>query len=261
VTAVPFCATMESLFSYTAPPSPCGYLPDQRWSLEYEVVGALSPAEYMARLRQGWRRFGPMLFRPRCRDCRACQSLRVLVSRFRPSRSQRRACKANEAKVRMVIGEPAVTRAKLSLYDRYHAFQTLAKGWPEHPARDASSYAQSFVHNPFAVQEWSYYLGSALVGVGYVDVLPEGLSAIYFFYDPAQRGLSLGTWNVLRLIEEAAARGLPHLYLGYYVAGCPSLSYKANFVPTLILGPDGRWGAFRSGMGRPIFNQPGAPAD
>jgi arginine-tRNA-protein transferase len=236
---------MESLFHYVAPPSRCGYLPDQQWSLEYEVFGAISAAEYGERLRQGWRRFGSMLFRPGCRNCQACQSLRVIAKKFRPNRSQVRACKANVGAVRLVIGAPAVTRAKLTLYDRYHAYQVIAKQWPEHPARDAGSYAQSFVHNPFATEEWCYYLGDLLIGVGYVDALREGLSAIYFFYDPAQRHRSLGTWNVVRLIEVTLARGLPHLYLGYYVADAPSLSYKANFKPNQILGADGQWRDFQ----------------
>jgi arginyl-tRNA--protein-N-Asp/Glu arginylyltransferase len=236
---------MESMFHYVAPPSRCGYLPTEQWSLEYEVFSAITAAEYQERLRQGWRRFGSMLFRPRCRACRACQSLRVVVDRFRADRSQRRARKANESRLKLVIGAPAVTRAKLTLYDRYHAFQASAKHWPHHPARDVASYEHAFVLNPFVTEEWCYFLDDALIGVGYVDVLSAGLSAIYFFYEPDQRRYSLGTWNVLRLIEDAAARGLPHLYLGYYVTGCASLSYKANFVPNQVLWPDGHWHDFR----------------
>src|SRR5437870_4287166 len=156
---------MESLFRYVAPPSQCGYLPDQLWSLEYEVVGELSTGEYMDRMRNGWRRFGTMLFRPRCQGCRACRSLRVLVEQFRPNRSQRRTRKLNEGAVELVIGRPTVTRAKLNLYDRYHSFQAVVKDWPEHPAKDAASYAHSFVHNPFATEEWCYYLGGVLIGV------------------------------------------------------------------------------------------------
>lgn len=236
---------MESLFKYVAPPSRCGYLPDEEWTLEYEVVGRLGTAEYMNRLQSGWRRFGTMLFHPVCASCQKCKSLRVLVDRFRPNRSQRRAEKFNAGQVELRIGKPAVTRPKLELYDRYHEFQSINKGWPEHPLKDGSSYAHSFVENPFSTEEWCFYLQGRLVGVGYVDDLPEGLSAIYFFYDPALRRLSLGTWNVLCLIHECARRGLPHLYLGYYVAGCSSLEYKGRFVPNEILGPDGRWVEFR----------------
>jgi arginine-tRNA-protein transferase len=237
---------MESLFRFIASPSQCGYLPDRLWSLEYEMVGRITPAEYMERMRAGWRRFGATLFRPRCASCRECRSLRVVASAFRPDRSQRRAARANAGQVEVRIGRPSVTAAKLSLYDRYHAHQADSKGWPQHPARDADSYAQSFVENPLRTEEWCYYLDGRLVGVGYVDDLPQGLSAIYFYYDPDESHRSLGTFNVLNVIEQAAARGLPHAYLGYFVSDCPSMQYKARFTPNQILGADGAWHDFRS---------------
>ncbi len=236
---------MEILLQYQAPPSTCGYLPDRLWSLEYEMVGAMGPGEYEERLVAGWRRFGNMLFRPRCTGCRACQSLRVVVGEFRPRRRQRRVRKLNENTIELRIGKPSVSRQKLDLYDRYHAFQTLYKGWPEHPAKDAESYGDSFVHNPFRTEEWCYYFKDRLVGVGYVDSLPASMSAIYFFYDPEFRGRSLGTWNVLCMLDEAARRKMPFVYLGYFVTDCQSLAYKADFVPNQIRGTDGIWRDFR----------------
>jgi arginine-tRNA-protein transferase len=143
------------------------------------------------------------------------------------------------------MGAPSVSRARLKLYDRYHAFQSAHKGWPDHPAKDEFSYAESFVNNPFRTEEWCYLLDSRLVGVSYVDALPGGLSAIYFYYEPELRHLSLGTWNVLKVIEQTAERGLPHAYLGYFVAGCRSMSYKARYVPNQIRGVDGQWRDFR----------------
>jgi arginine-tRNA-protein transferase len=239
---------MESLFHYVAAPSPCSYLPDRDWSLEYEYVRSMTRDEYLRRMLDNWRRFGGMLFRPACQSCTACRALRVCVDRFRPGRAQRRVRRANEKEITLRIGEPKVTRDKLDLYDRYHAHQSDAKGWPQHPAKDAASYAESFVHHPFPVEEWCYYLGERLVGVGYVDYLPvsgdRGLSAIYFFYDPEERPRSLGTWNVLRLIEEADRRGLPYLYLGYYVEGSASMQYKKNFTPNQMRDSDGVWRPF-----------------
>jgi arginine-tRNA-protein transferase len=247
---------METLFRYVASPSPCGYLPEQEWSLEYEYVSEMTAAEYLQRMVEGWRRFGNMLFRPACQSCRACQSVRVKAQEFRPNRSQRRVRKANEGVVELRIGKPKVTAAKLALYDQYHAYQTLVKGWPEHPPKEAGGYADSFVYHPFPVEEWCYYLDGHLVGVGYVDHLPEatpalvkqrivGLSAIYFFYDPDERQRSLGTWNVLAMIEEAVKRGLPYVYLGYYVAGCSSMEYKPGFVPNELRREDGVWRMYR----------------
>ena len=166
------------------------------------------------------------------------------MARFRPNRSQRRNRNLNQRQVRLTIGQPSLTRQKLDLYDRYHAFQTEAKGWPDHGPKDADDYRDTFTANPVPVEEWQYTLAGRLVGVGYVDRLPEGLSAIYFFYDPAERHRGLGTWNVLSVIERAAAFRLPYVYLGYHVPGSASLEYKANFAPNETLGPDGVWRPF-----------------
>ncbi len=232
---------MESLFRYTAPPSACGYLPNERWSLEYEMVANISAAEYTQRLEQGWRRFGAMLFRPQCAACQACQSLRVDVARFRPNRSQSRAWNVNSQEIEVRVGPPRVSRARLDLYDRFHDFQTDHRNWPLHPDKDAASYSESFVHNPEFTEEWDFYLEERLVGVGYADRLASSMSAIYFFYDPDLRDRSLGTFNVLCLLEECKRRNLTHLYLGYFVAGCRSLAYKANFKPNQVRSADGEW--------------------
>jgi leucyl-tRNA---protein transferase len=235
---------MESLFRYTAPPSSCGYLPQERWSLEYEMVANISAAEYTQRLEQGWRRFGAMLFRPQCVTCQACQSLRVDVLRFRPNRSQRRAWSGNFETIEVRIGPPRVSRARLDLYDRFHDFQTDHRNWPLHPNKDAASFNESFVHNPAFTEEWCFYLEDRLVGVGYADRLANSMSAIYFFYDPDLRDRSLGTFNVLCLLQECRRQNLTHLYLGYYVTGCRSLEYKGNFKPNQVRHPDGEWRDF-----------------
>jgi arginyl-tRNA--protein-N-Asp/Glu arginylyltransferase len=236
---------MLSLYTFTTDPGPCGYLPDREWSLKYDVVGELTPDEYMERLKTGWRRFGYSLFRPVCPECRMCLSLRVPVATFKPDRSQRRAFAANSGEVRLVIDEPCATREKLELYDRYHQFQHANKGWSEHGPTSAGDYIESFVDNPFPTEEWRYYRDDRLVGVGFVDAVPEGLSAIYFYYDPNERARSLGTFNVLSIIREADARDLPHVYLGYYVEGCRSLEYKARFRPNEVLERNAKWRAFQ----------------
>lgn len=237
---------MESIVRTLSPEHSCAYLPEERARIEHSWVLHMSPTEYRDAMLAGWRRFGRSLFRPRCAGCRACRSLRVDVARFRPDRSQRRARKANERDVALSIGAPTISLEKLDLYDRYHAYQAGARGWPAHGEEDPASYRESFVDNPFPTQEWCYRLDDELVGVGYVDDLPGGLSAIYFFHDPAHRPRSLGTWNILSLIDEARRRRLPHVYLGYYVADCGSLAYKARFAPNQVLDVDNRsWVDFR----------------
>jgi leucyl-tRNA---protein transferase len=229
------------MVSFLADPSACEYLPDQIWQLRYDVNERLKPAEYAVRLQRGWRRFGAAMFRPECPACRRCQSLRVPVDAFRPSRSQQRAWNANQRDVTLAIGPPTASDAHRSLYDKFHRHQSREKGWRS-PEADG---ADTFLDNPFATEEWRYTIAGRLVGVGYVDRLPQALSAIYFYYDPDERWRSLGTYNVLSILERARTVGVPHVYLGYYVEGCRSLAYKATFRPNEVLGADGSWVRFK----------------
>jgi leucyl-tRNA---protein transferase len=182
----------------------------------------------------GWRRFGFSLFKPECLTCSKCQSLRVDVNQYRPNQSQKRAWNRNEEDVRVTVGLPSVSSVKLELYDKFHKYQAGHRGWPTRAQEAAADYLESFVDNPFVTQEWCYFLGKRLIGVGYVDHLPIGLSAIYFYYDPDLRDRSLGTFNVMSVIAAAREQNLPHVYLGYYVEGCLSLEYKKKFRPNEI---------------------------
>jgi arginine-tRNA-protein transferase len=169
-----------------------------------------------------------------------CQSLRIPVDAFRPDRSQRRAWKANEGSVTVRIGAPVLTVDRLELYRRFHLHQADAKQWPMPEPENLVA----LVDNPFPTEEWSYWLGERLIGVGYVDALAGGLSAIYFYYEPAERDRSLGTFNVLSVIASARQRALSHVYLGYYIDGYGSLAYKARFRPNEVRAADGQWKPF-----------------
>jgi arginine-tRNA-protein transferase len=236
---------MKTIAHFVSLPHPCSYLHDRLAQLEYERVASMSAVEYQQRMQQGWRRFGHMIFRPVCRGCSECQSLRVLVNRFHPNRSQRRVRKLNKGVLRLEIGEPSVDREKLELYDRYHAFQSSFKDWPTQPPKDIEEYVAAFVDNPFSAHEYRYFMGDRLVAVSYVDTLPQALSAVSCYHDPELRDRSPGTWNVLSIIEQAALNSIPYVYLGYYVRGCRSLEYKAAFAPNQVRGPDGIWRGFR----------------
>ena len=197
----------------------------------------MGPDGYMRKLSEGWRRFGPVLFRPECPSCRMCQSLRVSVAAFQPNQSQRRAWKRNAGEVTIRISTPSITDEKRDLFARFHEHGQEAKAWPagSEPNLDL------FLANPFRTEEWSYHLGDRLIGVGYVDALRGGLSAIYFVHDPADARRSLGTYNVMAMIASARERGLPHVYLGYFVEGCRSLEYKGRFHPHEVLDGNRAW--------------------
>jgi arginine-tRNA-protein transferase len=230
---------MESTITFLSTLSACQYLPDRAWQLRYELVPSLRPADYMQRLQRGWRRFGWAMFRPECPSCRMCQSLRVPVATFRPNSSQRRAWKRNQAEVTLRIGAPSLSQDWLDLWARFHRHGHETKGWP----LGATDDPRMLLQNPFRTEEWTYYLGNRLIAVGYVDALTEALSAIYCYYDPTEKARSLGTFNVLSLLASARERGLPHVYLGYYVAGCRSMEYKRKFRPNEVLRSDGTWEA------------------
>ena len=232
---------MEIVARWSEPSGPCHYSAAHNCRFEYLRVAALDRDEYMALLLAGWRRFGYTVFRQNCTGPGACRSLRIDVARFRPDRSQRRTRKANEGAIDLRIGNPAVTLEKLALFDRFHAERSRSRGWSPSETGDAPEYAGRYLLNPFPTQEWCYFLGDALVGVGYVDELAGGLSAIYFIRDPIHDDRSLGTWNVLCLLERAALLDLPHVYLGYHRDGCPSLQYKGRFHPHQCLDADGHW--------------------
>ncbi|MBI4862860.1 MAG: arginyltransferase [Candidatus Riflebacteria bacterium] len=226
--------------------TPCELGPDRLSRTECQLAELVEPAECELLLEQGWRRLGPIFFRHSCPDCCGCRSLRVIVDRFRPDRSQRRAARACERIVRLVIGRPELSLEKVRLYDAFHAFRTRTRGWAAEGGGNVEQYLRSFILNPLPTQEWRYFIGGRLAAVGYVDALPRSLNAIQFFHDPDDRGLSLGTFNVLSLLDVAASRGLGHVYLGYHLASSPSLAYKAAFVPNQLYHEDGAWRDFRS---------------
>jgi arginyl-tRNA--protein-N-Asp/Glu arginylyltransferase len=217
-------------------PHPCAYLERERASLEMRVMLDVTADETDALLERGWRRFGPVYFRPACTSCSECVSLRVLVHAFAPGKSQRRAARACSS-LRRVVGPPVVDDARLDLYARWHAAREGARGWEPNP-QTRERYALEFAFPHPCAREAAFYddaAGGKLVGVGLFDETPRALSAAFFFHDPDYARLSLGTANVIALVEEARAGGKPYVYLGFRVAGCASLRYKAAFRPHELL--------------------------
>jgi arginine-tRNA-protein transferase len=223
----------------TEGPEQCQYLPDRLSTLDVQLVGRISPAEYEARMNEGWRKFGRILFRPRCAGCTECRPMRLPVELFRPDRSQRRAIQRN-ADLNVRIERPAMDSSRLELWNRYHAWQSERKGWPESSA-DPWHYSFTYVKNPIPSLEVAAYEGDRLLGVALLDVTPNSLSGIYHYYDPECTDRSLGKFLMLRSIQAAKELGKKYFYLGYYVAGCGSMEYKAGFRPCEILSIEGKW--------------------
>lgn len=210
-------------------PDACPYLPGRASSTETLLMTEVSAAALERLLEQGFRRFGPLYFRPVCASCSECVPVRVPVEGFALSKNLRRVV-ARAREVRVEVGVPRVDDERLALYRRWHALREGDRGWKP-DALDAASYQMQFAFPHPAAREYSYWLGGALVGVGIIDELPGSLSAVYCYYEPAQAALSLGTFNVLTALDRARAAGKRFVYLGYRVADCPSLRYKGRFVP------------------------------
>ena len=220
---------MRLLQHRIAGPEPCPYLPGLQSTTETLLMTGVSPDELEALLERGWRRFGPVYFRPVCKGCSECVSVRVPVDSFAPSPNLKRVLR-RAAHVRMEVGAPQVDDVRLALYRRWHASREAERGWK--PDRiGVESYAMQFCFPHPAAREFSYWEGDALVAIGIADETPRALSAVYCYHDPSRSRLSLGTLNVLRAIAYARLRGIEHVYLGYCVEGCESLRYKARFRP------------------------------
>ncbi|HSO32241.1 MAG TPA: hypothetical protein VLT33_06995 [Labilithrix sp.] len=218
------------------PPRACSYLADRDAQLEIRIQVDVSPEELEAMLERGWRRFGPVYFRPACVGCGECVTLRVDVAGFAARKSQRRAVK-NAARLRRVVSVPVADEERIDLYRRWHAQREVARGWEE-TAMDPERYAMDFAFPHPAAREVAFRDpadGDRLLGLGIFDETPHALSAVFFFWDPERAPSSLGVANVVTLVEEAREKGLPHVYLGYRVLGCPSLVYKSSYLPHELL--------------------------
>ncbi|MGE0707293.1 MAG: arginyltransferase [Planctomycetota bacterium] len=218
---------------------PCVYRPEERWALRM-LPAPRDDRRYEELLDASHRRSGWVVYKPVCRSCQACRPIRIPVERFRPSKSQRRVLRRNED-VRLEIGPPEPTREKLDLHNRFVAarfdrgdsrFETL------------ESYEEVFGASPVSTREMRYRLDGRLVGLGLIDLLPNVVSSVYFYFDPEEDRRSLGTFSALQEVELAKTTGRGFVYLGYYIDGCREMSYKARFRPCELLHPDGVWRDF-----------------
>ncbi len=224
-------------------PHPCPYLPGQIARLPFRLpLARLDRCALAARLRQGDRRQGRLLYRTECPACRACEPIRVDVTAFRPSRTQRRIFRRGEVLFTAEIGDPAASAEKLSLYRRHKLERgLLAPG----ESTSAAAYWQFLVDTCTETYEIQYRYRGALVGVAVVDRAADALSAVYCYYDPRFSRFSPGTYSILKQISLCQRWGLRYLYLGLYIAACRPMCYKAQYLPHERL-IDGEWRPFES---------------
>ena len=225
---------MQELLRFIESPRQCSYLPAEVASLEVRGIAAMSPAEAADLLARGYRRFGWQVFRPACRACSKCLSVRIPVQQFQPRASERRVL-AKNAGIRAELHNLFVSREHIALYNAYHRFMHQHRGWPPQSITP-EAYAQEFLSGASdSGKQWLYFDGDRLVGVSLMDEVPGAISLIYFFYSPDWRAASPGTFSILKQLLYAKERGLEYAYLGYWIEENASMRYKGRFRPLEIL--------------------------
>jgi arginine-tRNA-protein transferase len=213
---------------YVTAPQPCPYLEGR---MERKLFTALQGenAETLnnSLSAQGFRRSQNVLYRPSCADCASCLSARIDVSKFKPSKSQRRTLKRNVGLKRRATS-PWATEDQYDLFRTYLDSRHADGGMAD---MDVFEFAAMIEETPIRsrVIEYTDRASSELVGVCLTDVLADGVSMVYSFYSPDRPSDGLGNYIILDHIEIAREAGLPYVYLGYWVPGSQKMGYKAKF--------------------------------
>ncbi|MEP2532931.1 arginyltransferase [Shimia sp.] len=226
---------------YVTAPQPCPYLEGRMERKLFTALQGDNTTELNDALsHQGFRRSQNVLYRPSCADCCACLSARINIANFSQSKSQKRTVRRN-ADLQRRATSPWATEDQFDLFRRYLDNRHADGGMAD---MDVFEFAAMIEETPIRsrVVEYTDKHTQDLIGVSLTDMLEDGLSMVYSFYEPGLPRRSLGTYLILDHIEIAREAGLPYVYLGYWVPGSSKMGYKASFSGLEVFS-GGRWQA------------------
>ncbi|MBK1683737.1 arginyltransferase [Rhodoferax fermentans] len=227
---------------YSTAVYPCSYMEGRLARSQVAAPSeAIDAAKYDVLIQAGFRRSGSFVYRPQCDNCKACLSIRLPVSDFKPNRSQKRAW-AKHQTLTCTVMKPTFLPDHYALYKRYQKSRHPGGGMD---IDDEAQYTDFLVRSN--VRSWMVEFRETVPGqsatelkmVSIIDQLKDGLSAVYTFYSP-EPGQNYGTFNVLWQIQQARSLGLNYLYLGYWIEGCQKMNYKSCFKPYELM-QNGLW--------------------
>jgi len=227
-----------SLIFNKTPIHTCGYLPEQQATIKFIPLDQVTNQALFTQLNAaGYRRSGDFIYRPSCIHCKACTPIRIKVSDFKRSKSQKRCWNKNKDII-VTKQKSEFTKEHYALYHHYiHTRHATGGMFP--PSKE------QFTDFLCEGNKWCSFfefrlLDNTLVAVSVVDHLTHGIAPIYTFFSPTFSHRSLGSFCILWLIDYSNQHSLDYIYLGYWIKKCDKMSYKCKFCPYELL-KDGKW--------------------
>ena len=213
---------------YISAPHACPYIEPETASTvlldpEYQVDNNL----FSILLKSGFRRSGKTIYKPHCRNCNACVSVRIPAREFTPNRAQRR-CSQRNADLTTTLVPATFRKEHFELYCRYQSWRHTGDIMDHN---DPERYQEFMVDSSIETVFIEFRQDGKLVALSVCDMPDDGMSAVYTFFDPHMPKRSLGTFAILKQLDYVRQMGLDWLYLGYWIDNCRKMSYKTNFKP------------------------------